>query len=182
MICRQQIYELATTLFVKEDQPAIRKSLRTCLPRLSRVVLDELSGSPLAFTIVTEYDTGDCAFIAFCGVSPTLQGKGVGSRLLEETLSGIFQSGNYSACCLIVDDWNVGAMRLYLRYGFSPIGIVHEPHSRCILMRLEAPCSPVTGKNISTALDDIEKYQLQIKCRPCDSSSSNPIMYTYLTT
>ena len=182
---RQQIYDLACSLFVKEDQPAIRKSLRTCLPRLSRVVLDESGRQPLAFTIVTESTPG-VAFISFCGVSPTLQGRGIGSRLLEETLAGIFSAGGkYLSCQLLVDDWNAGAMRLYVRHGFVPVGIVQEPHSRCILMQRSclglgfgSGSSPSPSHNISSPLDSIEDC---ISCLPA-SFSSNPIMCTYLTT
>ena len=144
---RQHIYDLAASLFVKEDQPAIMNSLRTCLPRLSRCVLSEGNGeanTPLAFTVVTPgssvVGSANLAVpirIAFCGVSPLLQGKGIGTSILKETINGIFEAG-YSACDLIVDDWNSGARRLYERLGFEVTADICEDHTVGVIMTLTA--------------------------------------------
>lgn len=145
---RQQIYDLAVSLFVKEDQPAIMNSLRTCLPRLSRCVLSEGNGeanTPLAFTVVTPGPSavGSTIRIAFCGVSPLLQGKGIGTSILKETINGIFEAG-YSACDLIVDDWNYGARRLYERLGFEVTADICEDHTVGVIMTRRA--EPMASK------------------------------------
>jgi predicted N-acetyltransferase YhbS len=138
---KEHILQLAFTLFCKEDQPAIRKSLRTCLNSLSRIYKD--ADTIAAFALVTAgvctqqlKEDPNVATIAFCGVSPILQGKGIGSKLLKETISGIFQSG-FTTCQLIVDGWNDAAKRLYERFGFIEVAPLREDHTIGFVMQLE---------------------------------------------
>ena len=114
-----EIYKLATQLFCEAEWPAIKFAIQNCSELHTRSIMidDELA----AFVIVSTH--GDHAFIDFCGVNPKHQGKGLGSKLLKETLSGIFQA-DLRACRLVVDDWNKDARRLYERLGFLQIGVV----------------------------------------------------------
>ena len=131
-----EILTLATQLFCKEDHPAIRKALRDCLVHLTKVyVFDNIVQ---AFAIVCSNENPSIATIAFCGVSPLLQGKGIGSKLLKETISGIFHAG-FTSCQLIVDDWNTGARKLYEKLGFKPIGPIREDHTIGTIMQLDNP-------------------------------------------
>lgn len=122
---QSQIYNLATELFCKEEWPAIKKSLALCLPSHTRVITNS-DGSVAAFILVTE-KSAKCAYIAYCGVNPQNQGKGLGTKLLKETLDSIFQA-DYLYVQLLVDRWNSGARRLYERFGFKWIAENHEPH------------------------------------------------------
>ena len=69
-------------------------------------------------------------------MSPLLQGKGVGSKLLKETITSIFQAG-FTSCQLIVDDWNTGAKKLYERLGFRVISPIVEEHTIGKIMQLD---------------------------------------------
>lgn len=122
---QSQIYNLATQLFCKEEWPAIKSSLSSCLPKHTHVIVND-DGSIAAFILVTEKDSKS-AYIAYCGVNPQNQGKGLGTKLLKETLDSIFQV-DYERCLLLVDRWNVGARRLYERFGFKWLRENVEPH------------------------------------------------------
>ena len=121
----KDVYELATTVFCKEEWKVIGDCLATCLGQTT-VWRDE-AGAPLAFVIVNdkpppEYciDTADgSVFISYCGVSATAQGKGYGSRILKETLQCLFH--DFHTIELVVDETNVAAQRLYERLGFKKV-------------------------------------------------------------
>ena len=114
-----EIYKLATQLFCEAEWPAIKTAIQNCSALHTQSIT--IDGELAAFVIVSTH--GDHAFIDFCGVNPKHQGKGLGSKLLKETLSGIFQA-DLRACRLVVDDWNKDARRLYERLGFKQIGVV----------------------------------------------------------
>lgn len=126
-----EIYKLATQLFCEAEWPAIQAALENCSELHTRSIM--IDGELAAFVIVSTHD--DHAFIDFCGVNPKHQGKGLGSKLLKETLSGIFQA-DLLACRLIVDDWNKDARRLYERLGFQQIGVVPQLNGLGYLMEL----------------------------------------------
>ncbi len=125
------IYKLGTQLFCEAEWPAIKTAIENCSELLTRSIW--IDGELAAFVLVSSKTTH--AFIDFCGVNPKYQGKGLGSKLLKETLSGIFQADFY-ACRLIVDDWNVDARRLYERLGFKQIGVVAQANGIGFLMEL----------------------------------------------
>lgn len=136
-----EILALATQVFCKEDHPAIRKSLRDCLPSLTKVHID--NSKLAAFAIVCDgvasvavKANSSTATLSFCGVSPILQGKGIGSKILKETITGIFQAG-FTSCQLIVDDWNIGARKLYEKLGFHVISDIVEEHTIGKIMQLD---------------------------------------------
>lgn len=126
-----EIYKLATQLFKETEWPAIKLALKKCSELHTRLIW--IDGELAAFVIVSEHV--DYAFIDFCGVNPKYQGKGLGSKLLKETLSGIFQA-DLLACRLVVDDWNKDARRLYERLGFQQIGVMVQSNEFGSLMEL----------------------------------------------
>jgi ribosomal protein S18 acetylase RimI-like enzyme len=131
----KEILELAKSLFVAAEWPHIENYLNTCLPQYSKTLI--VNNELAAFVIVNETKAG-LAFISYCGVHPSHQGKGYGSKLLKETLASIFQV-DYSAIRLYVDTWNGDAFRLYSRLGFQTIGSEVVAGSPCHL--LELTCS-----------------------------------------
>lgn len=126
-----EIYKLAIQLFCEAEWPAIKTAIEKCSELHTRSTW--IDGELAAFILVSSKETH--AFIDFCGVNPKYQGKGLGSKLLKETLSGIFQADFY-ACRLIVDDWNTDARRLYERLGFKQIGVVSQVNGIGYLMEL----------------------------------------------
>jgi ribosomal protein S18 acetylase RimI-like enzyme len=136
MTVTTQILKLAKTLFVEAEWPCIETYLQNHIPNLSRTLFieDELA----AFVIVNAVKSGESqyAFISYCGVSPTHQGKGYGSKLLKETLTSIFQA-DFTATRLYVDKWNNDARRLYERLGFKQIGSAIVAGSDCWLYELK---------------------------------------------
>jgi len=110
------------SLFREVDEiPLLHKALSLCIPELSLVIEEE--NEILGFTLVCKKMTNvyysfmgtipNCYELAFVGISPKCQGRGFGSRLLKETLVGIFQQTNDFTCWLIVDVINISAIRLY---------------------------------------------------------------------
>ena len=128
----KQILELARSLFATAEWPYIEECLNNCLPLYSKTLVIDMEVA--AFVIVNETKSGH-AFISYCGVHPSHQGKGYGSKLLKETLAGIFQV-DYSATRLYVDTWNRDAFRLYTRLGFQTIGSEVVAGSPCYLLEL----------------------------------------------
>lgn len=109
-----------------DEMPLLHKALSLCIPELSLVLLEE--HKILGFTLVCKKMTNvyysfmgtipNCYELAFVGISPICQGRGFGSRLLKETLVGIFQQTHEFTCWLIVDVINISAIRLYEKLGF----------------------------------------------------------------
>jgi ribosomal protein S18 acetylase RimI-like enzyme len=126
------IYSLATQLFQEHEWPAISHALTNADPMYSRTFFEE--DELAAFILVSRHN--NIAFIDFCGVNPKYQGKGLGSKLLKETLSGIFQA-DFCACRLIVDAWNKDAKRLYERLGFQQIAVVEQKHDAGYLLEMK---------------------------------------------
>jgi hypothetical protein len=75
----------------------------------------------------------NCYELAFLGISPLAQGRGLGTRLLKDTLVAIFQELKPSTCWLLVDTINEGAIKLYKKIGF-----------RC-WRQTESPLTPLPG-------------------------------------
>lgn len=142
MTCFNTIYELAQKLFDEKEWPSIKASLETCLESHTRSLI--IDGRLAAFLIVNQID-GD-AFISYCGVDPAFQGKGYGSKLLKETLSSIFQA-DFKVCRLYVDDWNVGARRLYERLGFKMIAPVMTPGGPCGIFEIRCAHTIAPSEN-----------------------------------
>lgn len=120
------ILELGKKLFHKEEIPDLQKALFSFVPELSYVAYENASSHLIGFTLVCKKQTTviwkyfdvmpDGLEIAFIGISPFFQGKGIGSKLLHHTLYSIFQS--YPLCWLSVDIHNSSAIQMYHKFGF----------------------------------------------------------------
>jgi len=124
---KEKIMELSRQIFRQEDElPLLQKALHQCIPELSLVAVEDKK--LLGFTIVCKKITKEyynflskipnCYELAFLGISPLSQGRGLGSRLLKETLIAIFQISSQFTCWLLVDKMNLGAIKLYEKFGF----------------------------------------------------------------
>lgn len=119
---KSAILKLGYSIFRKEDEiPLLQKALLLCVPELSFVAVDT---TIIGFTLVCITPTNvyftftipHCYELAFLGISPTHQGRGIGSKLLKKTLSCIFQQAK--TCWLLVDTSNTGAIAMYEKLGF----------------------------------------------------------------
>ena len=124
---KDMVLELGKKIFREEDEiPLLNKALKLCVPELSFVAVEDKS--IIGFTLVCQKATNvyynflgnipNCYELAFLGISPKCQGRGLGTRLLKETLLAIFQTSNQFTCWLLVDTINVGAIALYEKLGF----------------------------------------------------------------
>ncbi len=124
---KNRILELGRKIFREEDEiPLLQKALFLCVPELSLVAVEEKT--IVGFTLVCKKMTNvyytflskipNCYELAFLGISPGCQGRGLGTRLLKETLLAIFQISNQFTCWLLVDTINTSAIKLYEKIGF----------------------------------------------------------------
>jgi len=124
---KEHIFELGKILFREEDEiPLLQKALLHYVPSLSYVAVD--GNSIIGFTLVCTIPTNVYyAFmdhiphgyeLAFLGISPQYQGRGLGTRLLKETFSALFRASPQFTCWLLVDLVNVSAIKLYHKWGF----------------------------------------------------------------
>ena len=127
---KDAILTLGRKIFREEDEiPLLKKALKLCTLNLSLIALD--GPDILGFTLVctsknhTNYycdfirQIPNCYELAFLGISPKAQGKGLGTRLLKDTLMVIFQeSAKPFTCWLLVDTDNTRAIQLYEKIGF----------------------------------------------------------------
>jgi GNAT superfamily N-acetyltransferase len=124
---KSKILDLGRKIFREEDEiPLLHKALFLCVPELSFVAVEDKT--IVGFTLVCIKMTNvyysfmskipNCYELAFLGISPKCQGRGLGTRLLKETLLAIFQTSNQFTCWLLVDTDNVGAIGLYEKIGF----------------------------------------------------------------
>ena len=124
---KPKILELGRQIFREEDEiPLLKKALNQCVPTLSFVAINEKQ--IIGFTLVCKKMTHvyyefmskipNCYEFAFLGISPLYQGRGLGTRLLKETLLAIFQKTAQFTCWLLVDTINTSAIKLYERMGF----------------------------------------------------------------
>jgi GNAT superfamily N-acetyltransferase len=124
---KEKVFELGKKIFREEDEiPLLNKALFLCVPELSFVAVEDKT--IVGFTLVCQKMTNvyynflskipNCYELAFLGISPKCQGRGLGTRLLKETLVAIFQTSNQFTCWLLVDTVNTGAIALYEKLGF----------------------------------------------------------------
>jgi len=129
---KSAILALGISIFRKEDEiPLLQKALLQCVYELSFVAIDNTT--IIGFTLVCITPTNvyfrftipQCFELAFLGISPHYQGRGIGSRLLKETLLCIFQKSNMFTCWLLVDTVNSNAIAMYEKLGFRRWMTVH---------------------------------------------------------
>lgn len=134
------IYDLGITLFREEDEvPLLQTALIECNLSLSYVAVD--NKKIVGFTLVgstptnvyfnflskkpTQYE------LAFLGVSPSCQGRGLGTKLLNASLTAIHRVSIEFSCWLLVDATNIGAIKMYHKLGFqqwktTPAELTHK--------------------------------------------------------
>jgi ribosomal protein S18 acetylase RimI-like enzyme len=123
----RSILSLGHKIFREGDEiPLLKKAIQLYVPSLSFVAVDD--NNIIGFTLVCKHMTNvyysfltkipNCYELAFLGISPDTQGRGLGTRLLKETLKAIFQKSNRFTCWLLVDIINQGAIKLYEKTGF----------------------------------------------------------------
>jgi ribosomal protein S18 acetylase RimI-like enzyme len=141
----QEILELGHEIFREKDEiPLLRKALDQYVSDLSYVAVE--NNQIIGFTLVcqkmtyTYYDfmtmIPNCYELAFLGISPKNQGKGLGTRLLKETLLAIFQRSAQFTCWLLVDTINTAAINLYEKFGFRRWIEVKTTTIPCYIMGL----------------------------------------------
>ena len=124
---KERVLELGRKIFRETDEiPLLHKALNLCVPELSFVAVEDKN--IVGFTLVCIKMTNvyysflskipNCYELAFLGISPKCQGRGLGTRLLKETLLAIFQESTQFTCWLLVDTDNYGAIGLYEKIGF----------------------------------------------------------------
>jgi ribosomal protein S18 acetylase RimI-like enzyme len=124
---KERVLELGRKIFRETDEiPLLQKALNLCVPELSFVAVEDKT--IVGFTLVCIKMTNvyysflsripNCYELAFLGISPKCQGRGLGTRLLKETLLAIFQESTQFTCWLLVDTDNYGAIGLYEKVGF----------------------------------------------------------------
>lgn len=147
------LFELGTQLFRPEDEvPELKKALDVCFLELSYVAVE--NGCILGFTVVCPLLTtisdgtippNGSVELAFFGVSPACQGRGIGSRLLKETLHTLFQR-SYSSVWLLVNVSNKSAIHMYEHRGFQrwkQIWPVGASEACWIMGMIWKPCAQV---------------------------------------
>lgn len=126
---KDKLFQLAGKIFREEDEiPLLQKALHVCAYKLSFVAVEnkKIIGFTLVCKIATNvYHSFISAIpngyeLAFLGIAPESQGRGLGSKLLKETLHAISQETTQFTCWLLVDQINVGAIKLYERFSFRP--------------------------------------------------------------
>jgi ribosomal protein S18 acetylase RimI-like enzyme len=121
------ILEIGRKIFREEDEiPLLKKAIKQFVPELSYIAIEY--NTIIGFTLVCKRATSvyypfltkipNCYELAFLGILPTAQGRGLGTRLLKETLLAIFQASKKFTCWLLVDTVNKSAIKLYEKIGF----------------------------------------------------------------
>lgn len=124
---KPSVMQIGCHVFREEDEiPLLRKAIQQCIPHLSLVAVD--NKRVVGFTLVCQSITKEyyqflrtiphSYELAFLGISPCSQGRGLGKRLLKETIEAIFQASRQFTCWLVVDTINTNAIRLYEKVGF----------------------------------------------------------------
>jgi ribosomal protein S18 acetylase RimI-like enzyme len=114
-------------IFRAEDElPLLQKALEQYVPELSWVAVEDKK--VVGFILVCKKITKEyyeflntipnCYELAFLGISLSSQGKGIGSRLIDRALQGMYEVCKQFHCWLIVDKINEPAMKLYKKFGF----------------------------------------------------------------
>lgn len=127
----EKVFQIGLKLFREEDEiPYFKKALSSYVKELSYVIIDtdKDDNNIIGFALVCKkmthvykkFMTGipNCYELSFFGLNSEYQGKGYGSQCLRTTLSSIYKDCINFNCWLIVDKGNLGAIKLYKKYGF----------------------------------------------------------------
>lgn len=126
----EKVFQIGLKLFREEDEiPYFKKALSLYVKELSYIIIDtDNDYNIIGFALVCKkmtnvykkFMTGipNCYELSFFGLNPEYHGKGYGSQCLITTLSSIYNDCINFNCWLIVDKGNLGAIKLYKKYGF----------------------------------------------------------------
>lgn len=125
----KDVLELGRIIFLQEDdKPLLEKALTLYVKDLSYVVIDKDKNQMAGFILVCKRYTKvyhkfinripNCYEIAFLGIHPSHQGKGLGYQCLRQALLSIYRSCNRFNAWLIVNYDNINAINLYKKLGF----------------------------------------------------------------
>jgi len=125
---KNAVFKIGCSIFREEDEiPLLQKALSTCIDSLSYVAVEDkkIIGFTLVCSKLTNVyfnfiSTIPCCYeLAFLGIVPSCQGRGLGSRLLKESIVAIFQESKKFTCWLLVDTINTPAINMYKKHGFK---------------------------------------------------------------
>lgn len=153
----EEILNIGKSIFNEDDISLLKKALTLYVKDLSYVLIDtdknkisrtksalSPEGTIAGFILVCKKYTKiyhkfmdkvqNCYEIAFLGIDPSHQGKGLGSQCLKKALSSIYKISRQFNAWLVVNEDNVGAIKLYKKLGF--IQWKHIPHDKypCFIM------------------------------------------------
>jgi ribosomal protein S18 acetylase RimI-like enzyme len=135
----KDILDLGRLIFNAEDDvPLLEKALTLYVKELSYVVIEKDKNQMAGFILVCKKYTKvyhkfmnsipNCYEIAFLGIHPSYQGKGLGYQCLRQALLSIFKICRQFNAWLIVNADNIGAIKLYKKLGF--IQWKYIPHDK----------------------------------------------------
>lgn len=126
-IYEYEILNIGNLIFNDDDMSLLQKALTLYVKELSYILLDQknqVSGFILVCKKYTKIyhkfinKVPNCYEIAFLGIHPSHQGKGLGSQCLKMALLSIYKICRQFNAWLIVNDDNIGAIKLYKKLGF----------------------------------------------------------------
>lgn len=140
----EEILNIGKLIFNEDDMSLLKRALTLYVKDLSYIVIDTNKNQIAGFILVCKKYTKvyhkfmvkvpNCYEIAFLGIHPSYQGKGLGSQCLKKALSSIYKLSNRFNAWLIVNDDNIGAIKLYRKLGFIHWKHISEDKYPCYIM------------------------------------------------
>jgi ribosomal protein S18 acetylase RimI-like enzyme len=118
--------------YARKTQPNVRVDLATIRSRLRRcTTFVAVSGGRAPSGFVSLKHEKDALYIDMLAVHPRTQGKGFGTRLLEQAERHALQAG-YEEVCLWVDEANRHAQQFYASRRYTPVQ--YDSTIKCYLL------------------------------------------------
>ena len=140
----KDILNIGKNIFNEDDISLLEKSLKLYVKELSYVSIDNNKNQIAGFILVCKKYTKlyhkfmikipDCYEISFLGVDSLYHGKGIGSQCLKRALLSIFNICNRFNAWLIVNHDNIGAIKLYKKFGFIIWKYIPDKKYPCYIM------------------------------------------------
>jgi ribosomal protein S18 acetylase RimI-like enzyme len=134
----EEILNTGRLIFNDEDMYLLYKALTLYVKALSYVFIDTNKNQMAGFILVCKKYTKvyhkfintvpNCFEVAFLGIHPSYQGKGLGYQCLNKALLSIFKICRQFNAWLIVNTDNITAIKLYKKIGF--IHWKYIPHEK----------------------------------------------------
>ena len=140
----EEILNIGKLIFNEYDISLLKKALTLYVKDLSYVLIDTDKNKMTGFILVCKKYTKiyhkfmdkvpNCYEIAFLGIDPSHQGKGLGSQCLKKALSSIYKISRQFNAWLVVNEDNVGAIKLYKKLGFIQWKHISDDKYPCFIM------------------------------------------------